>query len=108
MKIQQIFATALLGALSSCGGNAQQAEQAQQDIAPLAIYAQYCSGCHGEDGKMGLGGAKDLSASSLSREEVEQIVKNGSANKKMMAYGNVLSEAELRALSEYVVSLRKP
>jgi mono/diheme cytochrome c family protein len=106
MKILQT--AAILLAFTACASRGAQENESAAPASGTALYAQYCTGCHGEDGKLGLGGAKDLSASSLSQEEVSHIIKNGSANKKMMAYGNVLSESELRALSEYVMSLRKP
>lgn len=103
--MKHLFALLLL-CLIACSQEQRPASNTPAANGP-ALYTQYCTGCHGDDGKMGLGGAKDLSASSISSEEAKSIIANGSSNKKMMAYGKMLSAAELEEVSKYVLSLRK-
>jgi mono/diheme cytochrome c family protein len=72
-----------------------------------ALFERYCVGCHGGDGTLAMNGAKDLTVSALSKEEAIGIITNGSENKAMMAYGNLLDEAQIVAIAEHVLSLRK-
>lgn len=82
---------------------AVQAPQAN----PTKLYAMYCTTCHGEDGRAGVGGAKNLAASAASEEDIIKMISNGSENKKMMAYGNLLNDKEIKALADYVIALRE-
>jgi mono/diheme cytochrome c family protein len=70
-----------------------------------AVFKAYCVNCHGEDGKLMVAGAKDLSVSQLSDEEVKNIILNG--KNAMAPYKNVLAEPELNNVVEYVKSLRR-
>lgn len=69
------------------------------------IFEKNCTGCHGTDGKMGLSGAKDLTASVLTRDEKMNIISNG--KNAMMSYKNVLSAEQVNAVTDYVESLKK-
>lgn len=71
-----------------------------------SLYAMYCEACHGADGKAGVGDAKDLALSTLTDEGIVKMISQGSENKKMMAYGNLLSDKEIDALAKYVLTLR--
>src|SRR4051812_6509673 len=62
-----------------------------------AIYTSQCVRCHGEDGKAGVGGAKDLSISTLSAQEKEIVIINGKG--LMPPFGNLLSESEVKAVA---------
>ena len=42
-----------------------------------SLYSMHCAQCHGEDGKLGASGAKDLSASKLSDQDILHIIKKG-------------------------------
>ena len=42
-----------------------------------SLYILNCASCHGEDGKLGSSGAKDLSVSKLSDQQIEQIIRKG-------------------------------
>lgn len=64
------------------------------------IYSTNCANCHGKDGKLGLSGAKDLSATVLTKEEQIEIIKNG--KRAMPAYGKQLSDTQLEAMAEYI------
>ena len=71
-----------------------------------AIYdAAKCAMCHGEDGKLMLNGAKDLSVSTLSTTEAADQIRNGKG--LMPAYKDQLTEEQILAVSNYVLSLKK-
>jgi cytochrome c553 len=70
-----------------------------------AIYTSQCARCHGEDGKAGVGGAKDLSVSTLSLQEKENIIINGKGI--MPPFGNLLTESEVKAVAAYIESFKK-
>jgi mono/diheme cytochrome c family protein len=68
------------------------------------IYKQNCVICHGLDGKLGLNNSKDLTKSALTLQERMMIVKNGKA--AMTPFGNILSDKEIQAVSEYTFKLK--
>jgi cytochrome c5 len=70
-----------------------------------AIFNGYCIVCHGEDGKLGLNGAKDLSISTLTDEEIKNIILHGKNG--MSPYKKVLTEQEVEAVKNHVKNLRK-
>jgi mono/diheme cytochrome c family protein len=68
--------------------------------------ASNCNTCHGENGanpNTGIG-AKDLTKSKLTDAEIVKIITNGKNN--MGGYKKRLSEAQIKELSAYVMSLR--
>jgi len=67
------------------------------------IYRTHCTLCHGNDGKLNLSGAKDLSVSVLTREEMIRQVSEGKG--AMMAYKNVLTRKEIEAVVDHVRTL---
>jgi mono/diheme cytochrome c family protein len=80
---------------------------ASTDLVPgtgngATIYATYCVLCHGKDGKLGLNGAKDLTRSPLTREEMIAVVTNG--RNMMQPYKEVLTAAEIAAAVDHVRS----
>lgn len=68
-----------------------------------AVYEAKCSNCHGPQGNAGVAGAKDLTVTALSKEEIKAITKNG----KGMMPPVELTEEQLDAVAEYVQSLKK-
>lgn len=69
------------------------------------IFKQNCELCHGPDGKLGANGSKDLTVSDLDlNETIRQITKGKGA---MVAYENILSLAEIKAVAEYTMTLRQ-
>lgn len=68
-----------------------------------AIYTTYCVLCHGKDGKLGLNGAKDLTRSPLTREEMIAVVTNG--RNMMQPYKEVLTATEIAAAVDHVRAL---
>lgn len=63
-----------------------------------------CGSCHGLDGTLGLSDAKNLKESVMTDEEIRGIIKNG---KGVMPPVPNLSDDEMDALVEFVLSLRK-
>lgn len=63
----------------------------------------HCTLCHGNDGKLNLSGAKDLSLSTLTRDEMIRQVSEGKG--AMMAYKNVLTRREIEAVVDHVRTL---
>lgn len=70
-----------------------------------SLYSQQCQLCHGADGTLGASGAANLTSSSLTEKEVQEIVKNGKG--RMTAFDGLLSEKEIKAVSAYAVSLQQ-
>lgn len=68
-----------------------------------SVYDAKCANCHGPQGNAGIGGAKDLSATTLDKDGIMAIVKNG----KGMMPPTDLPQDQLEAVSEYVRSLKK-
>jgi mono/diheme cytochrome c family protein len=70
-----------------------------------AIYNVACVACHGQDGKLGVGGAKDLTTSTLSHEGKVDMITNGKG--LMTPFKGQLSEQEIEAVASYVDSMKK-
>lgn len=68
------------------------------------LFNMHCTLCHGKDGKLGINGAKDLTISTLSADEMVALVSNGKG--VMSPYKNVLSKAEIQAVVEHVRTLQ--
>ncbi len=69
-----------------------------------AVYLANCAICHGNDGNKGLSGAKPLSSSQLSEEEVLHRIQKG--KNAMPGYEGLLSEEKIKAVAAYVLSMR--
>jgi mono/diheme cytochrome c family protein len=104
-----LFALIVLGGCSNevAGGKADGA----------AVFAEACARCHGSGGKPSESmaaqlGVKDLTsaefAARASHEMVEHQVRNGSDNKIMPSFAGALSEAQIDAVADYVLTLSKP
>ena len=70
-----------------------------------ALYLDRCTSCHGMNGKMGFGGAKDITKTLKSLDEIIHQVTNGKG--AMAPYKNILTPEEIFAVSEYALSLSK-
>ncbi len=69
------------------------------------IFRMNCTLCHGADGKLGFNGAKDLTKSTLTKEEMIARVRDGKG--VMMPYKNMLTAKDIEAVVEHVRSLAK-
>lgn len=79
-------------------------EAAPKEDMGKSVYDAKCSNCHGGDGKLGIGGAKDLSASVMGDEEMKSVIVNG---KGAMPPVSGLTPEQVDAVTAYVKSLKK-
>ncbi len=73
------------------------------------VYIMKCARCHGADGSKGASGAKNLKVSSMSEEEISNIIQNGKEkDPKMPAFNKEITKGSKpeRWLIEHVLSLR--
>lgn len=63
-----------------------------------ALYIQNCSLCHGADGKLGASGAKDLTKTTLTVEEIKNIILHGKGLMRPIG----VSDDEAVAIAAYV------
>lgn len=108
MVLRVYFLFFLLFGLVACSNN-----QSENDVLPpetpeekgASLFIMHCASCHGEDGKLGASGAKDLTMSKLSNQEIENIIVNG---KNAMPPMSVLLENKenIDLVIKHVKSLR--
>lgn len=89
------------------GARAVSSVSKRKDAA--TIYKSQCASCHGKDGrantlKAKFNGAKDLTKASWQESTSDEHIFNAISNgqKKMPAFGNKLSQAEIESLVAYV------
>ena len=101
MVLKRLFLPlAVLGfACSNPGSGNETPAEAGEDL-----FNSYCATCHGRKGNMGINGAKDLTVSTLSREEMIAVVTNG--RRLMMPYKNTLRPKEIEEVVDHALSLR--
>ena len=78
---------------------------ASADVLGIAIYEAKCTRCHGKDGKSGKSGAYDLTTSGSTHEKKIEMIMNG--EKSMPAFKDLLSEEQIKAVADYVETLKK-
>jgi mono/diheme cytochrome c family protein len=109
MVLRIYFFSIILIGLVSCSNNESKADVLPPETPEekgASLFIVHCAACHGEDGKLGASGAKDLTMSKLSDEEIEKIIVNG---KNAMPPMKVLLENKenINLVIEHVKSLRK-
>lgn len=102
MKSLFVFTLSLV-LLTACGGG-HESPKTPQAINASDLYLTRCAGCHGTDGNLQLSGAKALPASTLKKEDIVNQIKMGKGN--MPPFDGRLSEAEIAALADYVITFR--
>lgn len=104
--MRTIYHTIILGSISlflfACGGNTENKTVTNPPDEGKSIYEAQCSRCHGSNGKLGLAGAKDLSITTLTPDEMIPIITHGKNAGMMPAYGNTLSADEIKAVTNYI------
>lgn len=72
----------------------------------MRLYERNCSNCHGMDGRLGNSGAKDLTASKMTDEQIIEILEEGKNAMPPMA---MLMEnpSDMDSIVVFVKSLRK-
>ncbi len=68
-----------------------------------AIYLSSCTMCHGRDGNLGMSGAKDLTQSTLTQEEMVAIVTHGKGG--MASFEKMLSTKEIGEVVDHIRTL---
>ena len=109
MVLRIYFFSIILIGLVSCSNNDSKADVLPPETPEekgASLFIVHCAACHGEDGKLGASGAKDLTASKLNDQEIENIISNG---KNAMPPMKVLLENKenINLVIEHVKSLRK-
>ena len=83
---------------------------------PQQNWEERCIACHGEDGKAGTKKGRELKAKDFTRpkwqkhttdQEIVEAITNGIPKKKMPAFKDKLSAAEIDGLVKYVRGLEK-
>jgi cytochrome c6 len=69
------------------------------------LFNTNCTLCHGRKGDLGMNGAKDLTVSVLTREQMIAMVTNGKG--AMMPYKNVLTAKQIELVVDHARTLRK-
>lgn len=94
--------------LASCGNNDHPPRLSSDGAISQAevkrIYQMKCSICHGTDGKLMIGGAPDLSISTISLEERIALITYG--KETMPPQKDILSAEEIKAVAAYVENFR--
>lgn len=101
-KFLPVFLAAATALLLSCGGNQNTAGAA---VDGKAIFESNCALCHGASGNAMLAGASDLTVCTLDTVGIRQVVANG--RNTMAAFSGRLTDIEIDAVVQYVLSLRK-
>jgi mono/diheme cytochrome c family protein len=113
-KLSLLFLLALI--VLACGGgedalneapSATAAKPAAKEINVNKIWKVRCIACHGLYGDMGTNGAANLQEVTSDIDYRINIITNGSANGIMTAFGEILDEAEIKAMAEYTMTFKK-
>lgn len=87
----------------SCVSAEKSEENASID--PARLYTIHCASCHKPDGTGGVSGAKNLTSSQLSTDEIANVITQGQGD--MMPFQDILNKNEIDSLSSFVFELRK-
>lgn len=114
-KFSLIFVLALI--VLACGGGEdtpseqpmakKEKKAAAPDINVKKIWKVRCIACHGLYGDMGTNGAANLQESTKDLDYRINAITNGSENGVMTAFGDILSEEEIKAMAEYTMTFKK-
>ncbi len=103
MKKLFLFSITIAIMLFSCGNGGGTTASAPRSSGEM-LFDTHCTLCHGADGKLKMGDAKDLSISTLTREEMIAVVTHGRGT--MMPYKQVLSAEEIEQVVDHVRTLK--
>lgn len=91
----------------ACGSSSGDTANTTDPITPeqaKTLFIRKCATCHGTEGNMEIGGAKNLTLSTLSKEEVLDQIRHGKGN--MPPFGEVLTTKEIEAITQHTLSIR--
>ena len=92
------------GFILACAGKENNKAVETADVDGAAVYKKYCTLCHGANGKLGVNGSKDITASTLSKAELIELIKNG--KNAMTPFKGVLTDAEIDAVAAYTFTIK--
>lgn len=84
--------------------NTEDPEEATPDPRKKT-YLKYCMSCHGASGTMGFSGSANLTLSSMSRDSVIEMIKEG--KNAMLPLEDVMTPEEIKEVADYVMTIRK-
>ncbi|MCO5258993.1 MAG: cytochrome c [Crocinitomicaceae bacterium] len=108
-RITYLFSISLL--LLSCELNTTDSatpKDEQSVVVPdgIALFNTHCATCHGLDGSLGVGGAKDLSKSTLDLLTVRKTIESGTIG-GMPRFKETFTIPELESVTQYVLTLKR-
>ena len=92
------FSCLLVLLFNSCG------DTSAEKSTGASLFESNCTACHGSDGKLCALGAKDLSLSTFTKEQMEEIITNGKST--MTPFGSMLNKEQIGAVADYVETLK--
>lgn len=98
-----ILLSFLFALILACAGS-EKSNASNGALDGPTVYKKYCIVCHGADGKLALNGAKDITASELTKEERVELIRNG--RNTMTPFGGILSEEEIESVATYTLTLK--
>ncbi|MBK9256667.1 MAG: cytochrome c [Saprospiraceae bacterium] len=105
---QSLILLLLIAVAIACGNKENNTKQGPKSdkvaVDGAKIYKLNCELCHGPDGKLAANGSKDLTLSDLDLDE--RILQISKGKGVMVAYENILSLAEIRAVAQYTMTLK--
>jgi mono/diheme cytochrome c family protein len=85
--------------LSSCG----EEPKSSGPVDAQALFVKRCATCHGSEGNLQLSGAKNITVSQLSADEIKNQITHGKAG--MPPFESMLTVQEIDALTAYCMKL---
>lgn len=104
----KLIAIVVLFGFFSCSEPVEKMDNnaSPQHQSGIKFYQQRCDVCHGADGKLGASDAKDLSKSSITEEQIKNIINRGQGAMPPFEHA-IESDSTLIELVDHVKSLRK-
>lgn len=104
MRSELIARAVLVACLAGGAWGVRAVESAlPQPVGPGALYQQHCASCHGEARTGGMGPALlPASLDRLKQAEATRVVTHGRVATQMPAFAGVLSEAEIRGVTQWL------
>ncbi len=85
--------------LSSCG----EEPKSSGPVDAQGLFVKRCATCHGSEGNLQLSGAKNITVSQLSADEIRNQITHGKAG--MPPFESMLTVQEIDALTAYCMKL---
>ena len=103
-KIIYVLLYSLLAfVFSLCFEACSEESKTQGPVDAQALFIKRCATCHGSEGNLQMSGAKKLTVSQLSAEEIKNQIIHGKAG--MPPFESMLTVQEIDALTAYCMKL---